>query len=330
MNAYIWQEFEGDRGANNIASCLLLDLKRRGWLNGPNYSELTYIADNCGGQNKNKVVVRFLMRLVENRIFPKVTLFFLVKGHTKNAADRMFNLLKLSYHCCDIFTYDQLHSKLNQNEYVNVFQTQPKHFHDHLEWQDKHYRTPTEGEFKQTHVFTICSAAYGQQPHLLLKKDDCDAPIRIDNLKPNSRSKKAKRISKEERIESIGNMERDLKLLTPTPLKPIKQVELWKKWGPLLPEEARVITCPKPSDEVIESIKERTRAKGKERVAEKKKRQLEKEKGDGTANDKMIVTLDGEQHRSTHTKVATAIDTPTTEDADENQITTNNSNLTMM
>lgn len=66
MNAYIWREFEGDRGANNIASCLLMDLKRRGWLNGPNFEELTYIADNCIEQNKNKIVVRFLMWLVES------------------------------------------------------------------------------------------------------------------------------------------------------------------------------------------------------------------------------------------------------------------------
>ena len=36
-NAYIWQEFEGDRGQNNIASCLLMDLKIRGWLSTPNY-----------------------------------------------------------------------------------------------------------------------------------------------------------------------------------------------------------------------------------------------------------------------------------------------------
>ena len=110
INTYIWHEFEGDRrGANNITLCLLMDLKRRGWLNGPNFSELTYITDNCGGQNKNKVIVRYLvMWLVENNCFPtKVKIFFLVKGHTKNSADRMFNLLKHQYHRRGIFTYKQ-------------------------------------------------------------------------------------------------------------------------------------------------------------------------------------------------------------------------------
>jgi len=115
-----------------ISSCLLLDLKKRGCFNGPNYGELTYIADNCAGQNKNKVVVRFLMWLVENKIFPKVTIFFLVKGHTKNAADRMFNLLKYAYHRCNIYTYDELHSKLSENEFVDVSKVSPCDFHDHL------------------------------------------------------------------------------------------------------------------------------------------------------------------------------------------------------
>ena len=29
-----------------------MDLKIRGWLSTPNYGELTYISDNCGGQKK--------------------------------------------------------------------------------------------------------------------------------------------------------------------------------------------------------------------------------------------------------------------------------------
>ena len=67
-------------------------------------------------------------------------------------------------------------------------------------------------------------------------------------------------------------MPQDLKNLQPNGLRPIKQVELWKKWGPLLPEAARKITCPKPSDEVIESIKLSNRQKTKTRKKIKRKR----------------------------------------------------------
>ena len=247
--------------AHNIASCLLMDLKRRGWLQVPNLSELTYIADNCGGQNKNKVVVRFLMWLVENKIFPRVKIFFLVKGHTKNAADRMFNLLKHQYHRRNIFTYNELHKILSTNEYIDVFQMCPNHFHDHQEWQDKFYRTPTPGEFKRSHVFTICSNNHGITTHInaprpnarrpnvprqvvitpttLHKQDDNGSIIRIDDLMPTTKSRKARRLDPDLRAREIANMEQELKELIPTPLKPIKQVELWKKWGPLLPRRGK-------------------------------------------------------------------------------------------
>ena len=120
MNAYIWRDFEGDRGQNNMTSCLLIDLKIREWLSKPNHGKLTYIADNCRGKNKIMWVMIFLMWLVEAKIFPKVTLLFLVKGHTKNSTNRMFRLMKLTYHFRYIFTHDELHSVLSENEFVNV------------------------------------------------------------------------------------------------------------------------------------------------------------------------------------------------------------------
>ena len=268
MNAYIWREFDGARGANNIASCLLKDLKQRGCFQGPNYSELTYIADNCGGQNKNRVVIRFLMWLVENRIFPQVKILFLVKGHTKNAADRMFNLLKLSYHKKNIYTYDQMQDVLNGNEFVDVHKMRPEDFFDHDKWQDQHYRKPTGGEFKQTHVFTIKYRG-GQTggATVLLKQDDNDAVIRLDNLMPTRKSRTAKILNKEQRVEAISNMEQNLVQLNAPPLRPIKQVELWSKWRPLIPEEFRDITCPKPCDKIIASIKVEKREKLKKRAA---------------------------------------------------------------
>ena len=72
------------------------------------------------------------------------------------------------------------------------------------------------------------------------------------------------------RASHIARMEQDLVQLTPTPLREIKQVELWKKWGPLLLEEARAKTCPKPPDSVINSIKVQNREKSKKWTDRKK------------------------------------------------------------
>ena len=39
-------------------------------------------------------------------------------------------------------------------------------------------------------------------------------------------------------------------------LRPIKQVEMWSKWGPLIgTKEDRDALCPKPSDEIIKQVK---------------------------------------------------------------------------
>ena len=156
---------------------------------------------------------------MENKAFPKITLFFLVKGHTKNAADRMFNLLKLSYHAKDIFTYDQLHGILNENQYVNVTKMKSEKFHNHLEWQNLYYCAPAGGEFNKTHVFTLCSNNYGRQPTLLIKQDNFEAGCWIDSLLSTTRNRKARKLNEEERAAAIARMEVDLEELIPTPLR---------------------------------------------------------------------------------------------------------------
>ena len=74
LYAYIYEECLAKNGMNNVASLLmhyinnyLLNLHQRAYL-----CEVGY--------------------------FKKVNFVFLVKGHTKNSADRMFNLLKLKWH----------------------------------------------------------------------------------------------------------------------------------------------------------------------------------------------------------------------------------------
>ena len=80
-------------------------------------------------------------------------------------------------------------------------------------------------------------------------------PVLKDSLIPTSRNRKEKNLNPVERVIAIKRMEQDLEVLQPTPLKPIKYAELWKKWGPILPKYPRLITCPKPSNEIIDSIK---------------------------------------------------------------------------
>ena len=71
-------------------------LAREGIINNPaglqrvRHGEINIIMDNCTGQNKNRMVVRFLFVLVHLKITLRARLVFLLKGHTKNDCDQTF------------------------------------------------------------------------------------------------------------------------------------------------------------------------------------------------------------------------------------------------
>ena len=47
MNAYIWKEFDGNRGAIKIVSCLMKYFNDHWWFNLVMHGDLTIITDNC-------------------------------------------------------------------------------------------------------------------------------------------------------------------------------------------------------------------------------------------------------------------------------------------
>ena len=60
-------------------------------------------------------------------------------------------------------------------------------------------------------------------------------------------------------------------VITPPGVKPITQFELYTKWRPVVPEEFRDHTCPKPSDHVLELVKKQKAEKQKAKKTPKKK-----------------------------------------------------------
>jgi hypothetical protein len=100
MLAYGYTEDQGGKGGNNVASLLIKGLRELGWIreDGSTCKQLSIILDNCSGQNKNNFVLRLALWLVECKFFKKVEMIFYVRGHTKNACDRLFNQLKQRYH----------------------------------------------------------------------------------------------------------------------------------------------------------------------------------------------------------------------------------------
>ena len=139
-----------------------------------------------------------------------MTLLLLVKGHTKNSADRMFNLMKLTYHYQDIFTYDKLHSVISENKFVNVIKMAPINFHGCIKWQGQHYIVPEKGNFNTRHLFCISGLNQGSQTTMLQNQYDKELPVRKDILLTISRNMKANNLNTAERVTAIKRMEQDL------------------------------------------------------------------------------------------------------------------------
>ena len=71
-----------------------------------------------------------LFRLERMGYFKQVNFVFLIVGHTKNAADRLFNCLKVQYHRQNIYTMDQLLNVLDDSPKVTVHQATASDFFD--------------------------------------------------------------------------------------------------------------------------------------------------------------------------------------------------------
>jgi hypothetical protein len=104
MLAHLYHEGIGKKGANNVCSLVMKSMKHLGWIKFDENGEpitgghLILNFDNCTGQNKNNVMMKLIPFLYETKAFSKITFNFLVVGHTKNAADRLFNTLnRLKY-----------------------------------------------------------------------------------------------------------------------------------------------------------------------------------------------------------------------------------------
>lgn len=86
LTASIYFEGEAKKGANNVASMLLKNLYDEGLVAYSSHQkrvkELNFVFDNCGGQNKNRVVLRLIMWMVEIGITETARAIFLVRGHT--------------------------------------------------------------------------------------------------------------------------------------------------------------------------------------------------------------------------------------------------------
>ena len=141
---------------------------------------------------------------------------------------------------------------LNENEHISVEPIGSDEFFDFHLLLNSFYRTLETGQTNRTHLFKICSAL----PTTLQKQDVADSVVREDNLLPTKRNRNAAHRTPEDREEKLLSMLSSLVVLERPGMREVKQVELWSKWRPLIPEEFRDRICPKPSPKVLERVRQ--------------------------------------------------------------------------
>lgn len=83
----LWDETNGQRGSNEIVSCMHNYLVKIDQLR--KYKALSLFCDSCAGQNKNKAMLGMIYQtlLTELKNIREIELTFLIPGHTYMPVD---------------------------------------------------------------------------------------------------------------------------------------------------------------------------------------------------------------------------------------------------
>lgn len=261
--AHLYHEGEGTKGGNNVASLIMKTLKHMDLLKTEAGKELCIVMDNCSGQNKNGMVLRMALLLVERDFFKTVEFCFLVRGHTKNPCDRMYNLLKLLYRPKNIYTRQELFDALNANENVTVINTEADDFKFWGEHLDLLYGSIRTGWVTKNHIFRVAD-------------DTGDTKMIFLEYHGQPAVQQEFRTSKKAYGDERETLLLQLPMTIPAPgIRMIKQVELGTKYRKYLPAYAQDITCPVPDEAIINEIKEQRKKKRAAKKAAKKQKQAE-------------------------------------------------------
>jgi hypothetical protein len=143
-----------------------------------------------------------------------------------------------------IYTYPDLIEVLNRQDHVTALPIDTKVFKKNMDlFLNKFYKNPPPGSIliKQM-FFSVHDSNSG-----VFSTQTCAGEEAVErNLKKGGAAGN--------RIDKMTQDFQNLPFLLVPGVKPIKQVELWKKWGLNVPPDKQEEMCPKPSQEVIDLV----------------------------------------------------------------------------
>jgi hypothetical protein len=180
------------------------------------------------------------------RYFKEIHFIFLVVGHTKNAADCLFNSLKQDYWKKNLFTFDKLVQTLDKSLSLTIHPTLVKDFLNYSKLLDGLYRLLTGG-IKTNHIFSCTD-------------DGTQITIRQSNLEGHQEYVlnlwKRGTWDGVTRAQLIEHADKVLKPIQCVGLNPYKIVEMYKNYRPNVPVEYHSdVMYAERSEEVWSNVK---------------------------------------------------------------------------
>ena len=102
-SCYLWSEEQAGKGSNEVASCLIDYLKT---LQQKGITHVFLMADRCGGQNCNRMVLIALSLALSWFDFESITLSFFITGHSYNENDTVHSIIEREAQRLSTFTLD--------------------------------------------------------------------------------------------------------------------------------------------------------------------------------------------------------------------------------
>ena len=181
------------------------------------------------------------------KYFKEVNFIFLIVGHTKNAADRLFNLLKTEYRLQNLFTFQALLETLVRSPMVTIHPTILDSFINYNKLMRDIYQ-PLSGKVKKNHIFS-CNNVGDRM--MLQQSDLAEHTTVLFNLRKKGIWEDMTQDKLAETTNSV------LAVTIPNAgLNPYKMVEMYKNYRPVVPDEFQSDELyAKPSAEVWSKVK---------------------------------------------------------------------------
>jgi hypothetical protein len=182
--------------------------------------------------------------LTDLKYFNRVKLIFCIRGHTKNVCDCLFNQLKLRWHKKNTYTMTQMVECLNSQPNVTFIEVKSDIFKDYGALFGRFYKQFSPGTIQKNHIFWVDST----NATMMFMKASYDSPSTYNYDFNNDK--------RQLHVNRFMHLQAASLAVLPCPgIKPIKQVELYKKWQPFVPSMFHDEICPRPSDEVLEAVR---------------------------------------------------------------------------